>query len=116
LCIENQARDAVNDPEVNRVKSRGRVGRVRHGLRVLQWNVDGIGTAIADVITLVRENPGLDVLLLQDTKLIPANPTLTLPGYYAIRCDRPPVPGGSGGWPPDLCQGGHPLLPDPSIS
>jgi exonuclease III len=41
----------------------------------LQWNIDGIGTAIADVITLVREVPGLDVLLLQETKLIPANPT-----------------------------------------
>jgi exonuclease III len=56
----------------------------------LQWNVDGIGTAIADVITLVREDPGLDVLLLQETKLIPANPTLTLLGYSAFRRDRPP--------------------------
>jgi hypothetical protein len=29
----------------------------------------------------------LDVLLLQDSKLIPANPTPTLPGYSAIRHD-----------------------------
>jgi hypothetical protein len=36
--------------------------------------VDGIGTAIVEVISLVREDPGLDVLLLQETKLIPANP------------------------------------------
>jgi exonuclease III len=53
-------------------------------------NVDDIGTAIADVITLVMADPGLDVLLLQETKLIPANPTSTLPGYSAIRRDRPP--------------------------
>jgi hypothetical protein len=70
FCIENQARDAVNDLEVNPVSSRGHDCGVRSGLRVLQWNVDGIGTAIADVITLVREDPGLDVLLLQETKII----------------------------------------------
>jgi exonuclease III len=64
---------------------------------VLQWNVDGIGTAIADVNTLVREDPGLDVLLLRETKLIPSNPTPTLPGYSAIRRDRPPNPGVRGG-------------------
>jgi hypothetical protein len=57
--------------------------------------VDGIGT-IADVITLVREDPSLDVLLLQETKLIPANPTPTLPGYSSIRGDRPPNIGGRG--------------------
>jgi hypothetical protein len=84
---DNQARDAVNDPEVNSVSSRGSSGGVRHGLRVLQWNVDGIGTTMADVITLVREDPGLDVLLLQETKLIPAIPTPTLLGYSAIRRD-----------------------------
>jgi hypothetical protein len=39
---------------------------------------------------LVRENPGLDVLLLQETKLIPANSTPTLPGYSGIRRDQPP--------------------------
>jgi hypothetical protein len=59
--------------------------------------MDGIGTAIADVITLVREDPGLDVLLLQETKLIPANPTPTLPLYSVIRRDRPPNTGGRGG-------------------
>jgi hypothetical protein len=52
--------------------------------------VDGIGSAIADVISLVREDPGLDVLLLQETKLISANPTLTLPGYFTFRRDWPP--------------------------
>jgi exonuclease III len=79
------------------VSSRVHGGDVRCGLRVLQWNVDGIGTAIVDVITLVREDPGLDVLLLQETKLIPANPTLTLPGYSAITLDQPPNIGGQGG-------------------
>jgi hypothetical protein len=79
------------------VSSRGSSGGVRRDLRVLQWNVDGIGTAIADVITLVREDPGLDVLLLQETKLIPPIPTLTLPGYTAIRRDQPPNPRGRGG-------------------
>ena len=88
-CINTQARDAVNDPEIVPVSSRGNSGGVRRGLRVLQWNVDGIGTAIADVLTLVRDDPGLDVLLLQETKLVPANPTPTLPGYTAIRRDRP---------------------------
>jgi hypothetical protein len=91
LCIENQARDPVNDPEVNLVSSRECVGGVECGLRVLQWNVDGIGTAMADVISSVSENPGLDVLLLQEIKLIPTNPTPTLPGYSAIRLDRPPA-------------------------
>jgi hypothetical protein len=50
--------------------------------------VYGIGTTIADVITLVREDPGLDVLILQETKPIPANPTPTLLGYSAIRHDQ----------------------------
>jgi hypothetical protein len=95
-CIDNQAQDAVNDPEVNPVSNRGRGGGVRRGLRVLQWNVDGIRTTIADVITLVREDPGLDVLLLQETKLIPANPTPTLPGYSEISRDRSPNTGGRG--------------------
>jgi hypothetical protein len=58
--------------------------------------VDGIGTSMADVISLVREDPGLDVLLLQETKLIPANPTPSLPWCSAIRRDQPP-PGGWGG-------------------
>jgi hypothetical protein len=93
---QNQARDAVNDPEVNPISSREHVGGIRCGIRVLHWNMDGIGTAIADVISLVREDPGLDVLLLQETKLIPANPTPTLPGYSAIRHDRP-LGGGWGG-------------------
>jgi hypothetical protein len=96
-CIENQAQDAVNDPEVNPVSSRECVSGVRCGLQVLQWNVDGIGTAIADVISLVREDPGLDVLLLQETKLNPANPTPTLLGYSVIRRDQPPARGGGGG-------------------
>jgi hypothetical protein len=95
-CIKNQARDAVNNPEVGPVSTQRRVGGVRHGLQVLQWNVDGIGNAVADVITLVRKDPGLDVLLLQETILIPANPTPILPGYSAIRCDRP-LGGGRGG-------------------
>jgi exonuclease III len=56
--------------------------------------VDGIGTAIAYVISLVREDPGLDVLLLQETKLIPANHTPTLPGYSAIKRDRASGAGG----------------------
>jgi hypothetical protein len=56
-----------------------------------------IGTAIADVITLVREDPGLDVLLLQKTKLIPTNPHPTRPGYSAIRRDHPSGEGRGGG-------------------
>jgi hypothetical protein len=95
-CIDNQARDAVNDPEVNPVSSPGHESGARRGLQVLQGNVHGIGTAIADVITLVRKDPGLDVLPLQETKLIPANPTPTLPGYSAIRRDQPLNPGDQG--------------------
>jgi exonuclease III len=53
--------------------------------------------SIADVIALVRKDPALDVLLLQETKPIPANPTLTLPGYSGIRHDQPPVGGREGG-------------------
>ena len=49
---------------------------------------------MADVISLVREDPGLDVLLLQETKLSPANQTPSLPGYTPIRRDRPPDGGG----------------------
>jgi hypothetical protein len=114
-CIDNQAQEAVNDPEVNPVSSQEYGSGVRCGLRVLQRNVDGIGTSMVDVILLVMEGPGLDVLLLQETKLSPANPTPTLHGYFAIRCDRPPD-GGRGGRYPDLCQSGHSFLPDPSIS
>jgi hypothetical protein len=39
----------------------------------------------------------LDVLLLQETKLIPPNPSPTLPGYSAIRRDRPPGGGRGAG-------------------
>jgi hypothetical protein len=115
-CINTQARDAVNEPEIVPVISRGNSGGVRCGLRVLQRNVDVIGTAIADVLTLVREDPGLDVLLLQETKLSPANPTPTLPGYTAIRCDRPADRPSRGGGLLTYVKADIPLSPSPSVS
>jgi hypothetical protein len=96
-CIDNQAQDTDNDPAVNPVSSQQHGGDVRCGLRVLQWNVDGIRTSMVDVISLVREDPSLDVLLLQETRLALANPTPSLPVYSTIRRDRPPNKSRGGG-------------------
>ena len=68
----------------------------RDGLRIIQWNVDGLGTSLVDLIGLVEREPEIDVLMIQETKLLPTAPDPRLPGYAAIRRDRPtPTRGGS---------------------
>ena len=68
----------------------------RDKLRILQWNVDGVGTAEVDLLGFIDQDPNLDVILVQETKLLPSDRTPSLPGYAAVRRDRPPTPGGAG--------------------
>jgi hypothetical protein len=62
--------------------------RRRPGLEILQWNCDYLPTKIGELASLVdRRQP--DILAIQETKLGEADKTPLLPGYNAVRQDRP---------------------------
>ena len=61
----------------------------RDGLKIIQWNVDGLSTSLVDLMVLVEKEPDIDVFLIQETKLLPTAPDPRLAGYTAIRRDRP---------------------------
>ena len=66
----------------------------RDGLKIIQWNVDGLSTSLVDLMVLVEKEPDIDVFLIQETKLLPTAPDPRLAGYTAIRRDRPTPPRG----------------------
>ena len=68
----------------------------RSRLKVVQWNVDGLSTSLVDLKGLVEQEPDIDALLIQETKLKPPMSDPQLEGYVAIRRDRP-IPPGRGG-------------------
>lgn len=68
---------------------------LRHSLRILQWNADGIRTGLAELTRLVRE-VDLDVVLIQESKLSSGDQTPKLPGFAVARRDRPSGPKGGG--------------------
>ena len=95
-CSGQQRLDAANTPGVSRAADPKRAIGTRDKLRILQWNVDGVGTAEVDLLGFIDQDPNLDVILVQETKLLPSDRTPSLPGYAAVRRDRPPAPGGAG--------------------
>ena len=60
----------------------------RQGLRIMQWNADGIGTALPSLTQLMLER-AVDLCLVQETKLGPKDTTPRVPGYVSVRRDRP---------------------------
>ena len=57
-------------------------------LTLLQWNCDYLATKIIELRELVSR-AAVDVVVLQETKLGEEDPTPSLPGFEAIRRDRP---------------------------
>ena len=92
-CWQHQT-DTDNLPQVD--AAYGRLGTSsRRNLKVIQWNVDGLATSMVDLQGLVRDDPDIDFLMIQETKLLPSNSDPYLPGYSVVRRDRPaPVTGG----------------------
>ena len=67
----------------------------RRSFSILQWNADGIRTALPELTQLVREvDP--DVVLIQESKLGSGDRTPTLPGFAVARKDRSAGPRGGG--------------------
>ena len=95
-CSSQQRLDAANQPGATRAADPKRDIGTRDKLRILQWNVDGVGTAEVDLLGFIDRDPNIDVILAQESKLIPSDKTPSLPGYTAVRRDRPPAPGGAG--------------------
>ena len=61
--------------------------RGRQGLRILQWNADGLGNKRGE-LEEVLERLGVDIAVIQETKWGPNHPTPTFRGFTAIRKDR----------------------------
>ena len=96
-CSNQRRQDAANAPGVAKATDPKRDIGTRDKLKVMQWNADGLRTAEADLLGFVTKSPDIDVLLIQETKLLPTDRTPVLPGYAAVRRDRPLAPGGAGG-------------------
>ena len=64
----------------------------RSSLKVIQWNVDGLSTSMADLKVLMEGMPDTDIVMVQETKLLPTASDPWLPGYTAVRQDRPTPP------------------------
>ena len=61
--------------------------RVLPRLRILQWNIEGWRSSVADLDLLCqRHHP--DIVLLQETKLRPADSAPSVNGYTCVREDR----------------------------
>ena len=95
-CSSQRQLDSANTPGVGRVADPKRDIGTRDKLRILQWNVDGLGTAEVDLLGFIEEDPSIDIILVQETKLLPTNKNPSLPGYTVCRRDRPPAPDGTG--------------------
>lgn len=90
-CPDHQQRVQPSGDTVDKKPSR--VSQ-RRKLRILQWNVDGIGTAMPDIEQVLQTN-SVDIAMIQETKLRSFDRTPQLNGYTTVRRDRPS--GGRGG-------------------
>ena len=57
-------------------------------INLLQWNVDGLQSKLIELRYLLK-NLHIQVTVLQETHLRPAQPTPKFPGFQAFRRDRP---------------------------
>ena len=60
----------------------------RDGLRILQINVNSIGTALPSLVQVLQDE-SIDICMVQETKLKSQDRTPSIPGYAAVRRDRP---------------------------
>ena len=73
----------------------------RNSLLIMHWNAEHIRTKIVELSAyLVRE--GVDICLIQESKLTTSARTPKVEGYVCLRKDRPPIYGGSGRGAGDL--------------
>ena len=96
-CTARGRQVPTNPPDVVSGPSGSPDVSLRESLKVIQWNVDGLTTSLVDLRNLVEKDRDIDVLLVQETKLHPSASDPSLPGYAAIRRDRPsggPIGGG----------------------
>ena len=56
-------------------------------LDILQWNADAISTKQDELRVFMKEN-GVDIFLIQETKLVAKDKTPKFPGYTVLRRDR----------------------------
>ena len=61
-------------------------------LSILQWNCDSLRSK-AEELKIFLQDKKVDIFVLQETKLIPADKTPKFPGYTVIRQDRPQLKG-----------------------
>jgi endonuclease/exonuclease/phosphatase family metal-dependent hydrolase len=87
-CTNKRATPAPRpaQPEVTSVTEKSAF-LSRGSLKILQWNADGIGTKVVELERCLREFD-IDVVVLQESKLLEKNRTPQFQGYSAIRRDR----------------------------
>ena len=88
-CEPAPARPAPPVPPTPHPASTGQASfSSRYGLRIMQWNADGVANALPGLIQLVRER-SVDVCVVQESKLGPRDKDPIIPGYATCRKDRP---------------------------
>ena len=60
----------------------------KHRLTILQWNCDCLTIKVVELSELTARY-GIDIIALQETKLVRDDPTPVLNGFDAVRRDRP---------------------------
>ena len=71
-------------------------GNYTAGIRVLQWNADGLRSKATE-LELMLQNHEFHIVCVQETKLLGNNQrTPKIKGYFSIRTDRPSLDGGGG--------------------
>ena len=95
-CTARSRQAPTHTPNVDTVAGSSPLVTSRSSLKVIHWNVDGLSTSLVDLHVLVEREPDIDVLMVQETKLLPTAPDPRIPGYVGIRRDRPTPPRGGG--------------------
>ena len=63
-------------------------GQRHQGLRILQWNVDGVVPKITELADRLQKD-NIDIATIQEMKLRSGTATPRIQGYKSIRADRP---------------------------
>ena len=76
-------------------KSTGMVTEDTEGLRIMQWNANGINTKTVELHQALVDLE-VDICLIQESKLRQGTPTPHIPGYVTYRSDRKVTKAGGG--------------------